>query len=427
MKQARRSFLKSIPVLATSAVTWPINTSLGNTEKPLLIDFSDNILQEHGEVWDVVRLAFRHTPNIINLNNGAISPQPIMVEQAFEAANRKHNLLPAKHLISKAEEKREIVREQLALMGGCSPNELALTRNATEALTNIIKGLPLTTGDEVVVSSYDYPHTLNAWKQRATREGIVLKWVDISLPSADEAAIVECYQKAVTERTKLIMVTHMMSWNGQIMPVEKITTLAHSQGVEVMVDAAHSFCHLDFKLSDLTCDYLGASLHKWLCAPFGSGLMYIKEAKIEKMFPLFAAFDFIKKTDIRKFEINGTRPIATEEAILEALVFHHQIGSTKKQVRLHFLKEYWTTKVTNLPKVSLLTDLSPIASCGMATFGIEGFTPKQLYETLKERFGIYTSAIYHPLVPGVRVSPHIYTSLEELDKLVNAVEELVNK
>ena len=424
MKQARRTFLKKMPFLATTALTLPLNSTFGCTEKAQASRFP-NIGEDENKIWKEVRKAFPHTPNIINLNNGAVSPHPTVVQQAFETVQREHNLLPAKHLITQAKEKREKVRKQLAQMAGCSSNEIALTRNATEALTTIIKGLPLEKGDEVILSSYDYPHTINAWRQRATREGIVLKWVDLNLPSADEAAIVKSYQKAMTKRTKLVMVTHMISWNGQIMPVKKIMNIAHQQGVEVMVDAAHSFAHLDFKINDLNCDYLGTSLHKWLCAPFGSGMLYIKQDKIDKVFPLFEAFPHIKKTDIRKFEISGTRPTSTEETISEALAFHTKIGSARKQARLHFLKTYWTKKVAKLPKVILLTDLSPTASCGMASFGIEGFTPTQLYETLKNRYGIYTSAIYHSKVSGVRVSPHIYANLKDLDCLVEAVEDLV--
>ena len=231
MKQERRTFLKRIPVLATTALTIPLNSALGKTEKRPPIDFSNLPSGDTEKLWEKVREAFPHTPNIINLNNGAVSPHPIAVQQAFENAHLKHNLLPAKHLITQAAEKREVVREQLAQMAGCSSNEIALTRNATEALTTIIKGIPLEKGDEIVVSSYDYPHTLNAWKQRAAREGLVLKWVDLYLP-ADENAIIESYQKAMTERTKMVMVTHMISWNGQLMPVKNIVAIAKSKALK---------------------------------------------------------------------------------------------------------------------------------------------------------------------------------------------------
>ena len=207
------------------------------------------------------------------------------------------------------------------------------------------------------------------------------------------------------------------------MPVQKIAEAAKSEGIEVMIDAAHSLAQLELDLATLSCDYLGASLHKWLCAPFGSGILYINKAKISKVYPLFAPFESIKKTDIRKFEITGTCPISTIEAIVPAVELHRKIGPVRKRERLHFLKKYWLKRVEKLRGISLWTHPAPNASCAMATFGIEGYTPQRLYEMLKNRYGIYTSPIYHSLVPGVRVSPHIYTNLTDLDRLVNAVEE----
>ena len=419
MLSQRRSFLKKITTFATSSVVPGFLASASSCEqhtKPETALIHDK--------WASVRNSFRPNQDAINLNNGAVSPFPVPVQKALEIHQLFGNALPAENLVEQRKNKLEVVRKKLATFAGCLQEEIAFTRNATEALDNLIYGIPLNAGDEVVVSGYDYPHMLNAWKKRAKQDGIVLKWVDLQLPSDDEQAMVNSYKKAFTNRTKIVMLTHIISWNGQLLPVQKITEVAQSRGIEVLVDGAHSFSQLNFRIPELGCDYFGTSLHKWLCAPFGTGMLFVKKDKIEKINPIFAPFENTNTNDIRKFEIIGTTPLAPFQAISAAIDFNTEIGKAEKQQRLHFLKKYWLEKVADLPKVQLLTHPSPISSCGMASIGIEGFSPQALYQSLKKNYGIYTSAIYHTLVPGVRISPHIYTTTEELDKLVRALEEL---
>ena len=238
-------------------------------------------------------------------------------------------------------------------LSGCDPEEVAINRNSSEGLETVIFGLQLKAGDEVVAAKQDYPNMVNAYKQREMRDGIKMVWINLELPSEDENYLVQQYVKAFTPKTKVVHITHIINWNGQILPVKKIAQEAHKRGIEVIVDGAHSFAHFDFKITDLDCDYFASSLHKWLYAPIGSGMMYVRKDKIKNIYPLFATSDDPLKDDIRKFENLGTRPFFIEQAIGKALEFHEMIGSERKEKRLHYLKNYWMEKVKDIPKVKL--------------------------------------------------------------------------
>jgi selenocysteine lyase/cysteine desulfurase len=283
-------------------------------------------------------------------------------------------------------------------------------------------------GDEVVLSKQDYPNMVNAWKQREKRDGIKLVWIDLKVPSEDAEALVHQFTSAFTDRTKIVHITHVINWNGQILPARDIARKAHEKGIEVLVDGAHSFAHFEYKIPDLECDYFGTSLHKWLCAPLGSGMLYIKKEKIKDIWPLLSN-DNPNSDDIRKFESLGTRNMASEMAISTAIDFHYTIGSKRKEDRLRFLKNYWAEKAEKMPGVKILTPLKPQYSCALAIFSIDGMTTGDLENKLLSKYKIHTSPIGWELgnIHGVRVTPNVYTSTRELDILVNAIEEIAKK
>lgn len=375
------------------------------------------------EFWYYVQQAYTCSANIINLNNGGVSPQPRVVQEAVEHYNRLSNEAPSYYMWRILDQGREPLRMKLAGLAGCSPEELAVNRNSSEALETVIFGLRLQAGDEVVLTKQDYPNMINAWKQRAHRDGVVLKWLDFQFPIEDKQEIVRTFAKAFTEKTKVVHITHMINWMGQILPVKEIAEEARKLGIEVLVDAAHTFAHLDYKIPDLGCDYFGTSLHKWLCAPFGSGLLYVKKDKISKLYPLFAAND-PESDDIRKFENLGTRSFAIEQAVGQAVNFHQMIGAERKQQRLHFLKKYWTERVLAFPKVSIGTSLHPDFSCAISLLRIDGKTPEEVHHFLFNNYKIHTVPINWENIHGVRITPNVYTTLTDLDRLVRAVEEL---
>jgi selenocysteine lyase/cysteine desulfurase len=378
---------------------------------------------QNEDYWSVIQRGYSVSPQIINLNNGGVSPAPIVVQQAVERYNTMTNEGPSYFMWQILDQGREPLRQSLARLAGVSAEEIAINRNSTEALNTIILGMPLKAGDEVVGCKYDYPNMMNAYRQRAAREGIVYKQIDLSLPMEDNAAIVKAYEQAITPQTKLIHVTHMVNWMGQLMPVREISDMAHAHGIEVIADGAHSFGLLDFKIADLHCDYFGTSLHKFLSAPIGSGMMWVKRDKIAKIWPLTSSAE-PHSSDIRKFESLGTRSFPIEQGIGEAINFHEAIGSKRKQERIFYLKNYWATRAKEIPGVKLHTSLDPRFSCAICGVSIDGITPGQLTSTLFSKYKIHTVGIDYESVHSVRVTPHVYTRVDDLDKFVGALGEI---
>ena len=389
---------------------------------PSLLRCSSPVTSLDENFWQQIRSQFIISKDLINLNNGGVSPQPLPVQKAHEENLKLCNNGPSFYMWRQLDKQREPLRQRLANTFGCAPTELAINRNTTEGLNTIIAGLPLKAGDKVVLSKYDYPNMMNAWKQRATRDGIVLKWVDFQLPEEDENTVVAKFKAAITSRTKLVHITHILNWTGQILPAKKIAAMARQAGAEVLLDASHSFVHIDYKLSDLDVDYAAASLHKWLCAPFGTGIMYIRKEKIAKVWPAFSA-PLPEDDNIGKFECIGTRSFAAEMAAAAALDFHENIGMNRKTERLRFLKNYWCNAIKDLPKVKLYTSLRDEFSAGIATFGIAGKDAGEIENYLLKQYNIHTSVVKHEALNGVRISPNVYTSTRELDLLIKGIKE----
>lgn len=378
------------------------------------------------DFWGWIKAQYTVSPNLLNLNNGGVSPQPKTVQDAHIKYYQLCNEGPSYYMWRILDQGREALREKLAELAGCSPEEIAINRNSTEGLNTTIFGLNLKPGDEVVTSKMDYPNMINAWKQREKRDGVVVKRIDLALPEEDDSKVVKQFTDQFTGKTKLVHITHMVNWSGNILPARMIADEAKKKGIEVLADTAHSFAQIDFKFYDLNCDYAGVSLHKWLCAPFGSGLLYIKKEKIKNIWPLLSAPDTQKEDDIRKFENLGTRSFASEMAIGTAVDFHNVIGSKRKEERLRFLKNYWVEKVSKNPKVKIHTSSSPKHSCALALFSIEGWKPEDIEKILLDKYKIHVITINWEYIHGLRVTPSVYTSLKDLDRFVKAVGEIAS-
>jgi len=377
------------------------------------------------EYWKSIQRAYTVSPNIINLNNAGVSPQTFQVQEMLDKYVRTSNEAPSYFMWRELDMGREPLREKLAALAGCSPEEIAINRNATEALETIIFGLNLKEGDEVVLSKQDYPNMMNAWKLREKRHGIKLVWLDLDLPNESDEYFVNTYSSAVTDKTKVVYITHCINWNGQFVPVRKMADAVRKKNpnAEVVCDTAQSFCHVDFSYTDLGVDYSGTSLHKWLCAPFGSGMMYVKKDKIKNIWPLFAN-DKPDSTDIRKFEALGTRSFPIEQAIGYAINFHNEIGSARKEARLRYLKNYWSEQVKDVPRVKLYTSLKKEYSCGIGSFYVEGETLQDIDKKLWEKYKIHAVGITIEHFKHIRVSPQVYTTLYDLDKLVRCIKDI---
>ena len=419
---SRRKFFSHMGTIAGTLATLPFFQS--DSGKALLEALARQPGTTDEDFWRLIQQAYTVSPTILNLNNGGVSPSPKVVQEAVERYNRLSNEAPSYYMWRILDKGREPLRAQLAGLLGSSPEEVAINRNASEALETVIFGLQLKAGDEVVLSKYDYPNMMNAWKQRAHRDGVVLKWVDLDLPMEEESAIADRYISQFTDKTRVVHLTHMINWNGQVLPVRTIAEQARARDIDVMVDAAHSFVHLDFKVEELQCDYLGTSLHKWLCAPFGSGLLYVRQPKIEAIYPLFAAPEPDSR-DIRKFEHLGTRSFAIEQAIGQAVQFHKLIGSARKEARLKYLRTYWLDQVRDLPGFRSYTPENPDLAGAIANVGFGNRDAGELYDHLFKKYKIHTVAIKWEGINGVRITPNVYTLAEDLDRLVLAIKDYV--
>ncbi len=430
MASDRRSFLRQAATLAgafsTNSLFEQAHAAAFSAAGARLAGRNSLEAAQDEDYWAVIQRAYSVNPNLINLNNGGVSPAPIVVQQAVERYNQLANEGPSYYMWRIMDQGREPLREKLAALAGAQAGEIAINRNSTEALNTVIYGLDMKAGDEVIGTKQDYPNMIQAYRQRAMRDGIVYKQLSFDFPVEDDAAIVKAYEQAITPRTRLIHVTHMVNWVGQVMPVRKIADMAHAHGVEVLADGAHSFGLMEFKVPELGCDYFGTSLHKFLSAPIGTGMLWIKADKIDKVWPL-TCNGAPRSGDIRKFETLGTRSFPLEQGIGEAINFHMGIGPARKQARIGYLKNYWASRAQAMPKVKLHTSLNLKYSCAICGVSVDGMTPSQLENALFDGYKIHTVGIVWENIQCVRVTPHVYTSIADLDKLVRALGEISAK
>jgi selenocysteine lyase/cysteine desulfurase len=374
--------------------------------------------------WREIQHSFTVDRSIINLNNGGVSPSPRAVQDAMRRYLEYSNEAPTYTMWRILEPQIEGVRRGLAASFGCDPEEMAITRNASESLEICIFGLDLKPGDEVLTTTQDYPRMLTSWRQRERRDGIKLKMISFPVPPPSVDDLYERFERAITPRTKVILVCHITNLTGQIFPVKRICRLGRERGIEVIVDGAHAFAHFPFRHVDLDCDYYGTSLHKWLLAPHGTGFLYVRRSKIRGLWPLMAA-DRKQDEDIRKFEEIGTHPAANHNAIAEALTFHNGIGIERKAARLRHLKDRWARRLEQNKGVRILTPFDPAQSCGLANFSIDGMDHGKLGTHLWERYRINVTPIGHEEFSGIRVTPNVYTTLDEIDTFCEAVERVI--
>jgi len=374
--------------------------------------------------WREVQQAFTVDRSIINLNNGGVSPSPRLVQEAMRRDLEYSNEAPVYTMWKVLEPQIESVRARLAASFGCDPEEMAITRNASESLEICILGLELEAGDEVLTTNQDYPRMLTTWRQRERREGIVLRTISFPVPPPSPDDLVRRFEQAITPRTKVIMLCHITNLTGQIFPVARICELGRERGIEVIVDGAHAYAHFPFTLADLGCDYYGTSLHKWLLAPHGTGFLYVRKAKIPALWPMMAAPPAMD-ADIRKYEEIGTHPAANHLAIAEALTFHEAIGGERKAARLRYLRDRWARRLEGQKGIRMLTSFDPAQSCGLANVSLDGVDPRALAEHLWQRRRVIVTPIVHEEFQGLRVTPNVYTTLDEVDTFAEEMERVI--
>ncbi len=336
---------------------------------------------------------------------------------------RAINVEASHYMRTRMEGDRLRVRRMLAAFAGCVPEELIITRNTTESLDTVINGFDWKHNDEAVMANQDYDAMIDMFGLQARRHGIVNRFIDIPMNPASDNEIVQTYANALTPKTRLLMLSHMVNITGHILPVRAICDMAHARGVQVMVDGAHSFAHLNFRIPDLHCDYFGASLHKWLATPLGAGILYVRQDRITDLSPMYAD-DSVPRSDILKLNHTGTHPVHTDLTIERSIAFHEMLGSARKEARLRYLQQYWTRQVRGFGTSVMNTPADPARSCAIANVGVRGLAPDDLARILLDDYGVFTVAIDGAGVHGVRVTPQVYTSTAELDVLVRALRSL---
>ncbi|MEP5610646.1 MAG: aminotransferase class V-fold PLP-dependent enzyme [Cyclobacteriaceae bacterium] len=418
----KRTFLKKF--LALGAVATP-----GASTFAQLLSSVENMpanqLASNQEFWTNIRAGYKLKSDYINLENGYYCFMPQETLNHFIEHVKEVNYQGSWYMRTVQWENKDATAARLARMGGCNPEEVVITRNATESLDLVITGKDWKPGDEAVMAEQDYGAMLNQFKLAEKRYGIVNKIISVpNHPTSDEE-IVDLYTSAITPKTKLLMVCHIINITGQILPIRKICDMAHSKGVEVLVDGAHAFGHFEFNIPDLDCDYYGSSLHKWLSTPLGAGLLYVKKGNVDEVWPLFAEGERDPE-DIHSLNHIGTHPVHTDLAINNAIDYHEAIGGARKEARMRYLQTYWTSRVRDIPGVIVNTPKDPTRHCGIGNVGIEGMKPHDFAKTLLDKYNIYTVAIDGANVFGCRISPNIYTTPAELDVLVKACKELAS-
>jgi selenocysteine lyase/cysteine desulfurase len=375
--------------------------------------------------WAEIARAFDVDRTLINLNNGGCSPAPAHVMEAMIRDLRFSNEIPVYHMWTVLEPRIESCRRELAAEFGCDPEEMAITRNASESLETLIMGIDLKPGDEVVYTTQNYPRMITSWEQRARREGIVVKPITFPVPPQSGGDVVAKFRAAITPRTRVFEVTHITNLTGQILPVRDIVRLGREHGIETYVDGAHAFAQFPFKRDDLECDYYATSLHKWLFAPIGTGFLYVRKAKQKSIWPLMAAPPKMDE-DIRKYEEIGTHPAANHNAIAVAIAFHRGIGAERKAARLRLLRDRWAKRLAAAdPRFKVLTPLNDTESCGIGLIHSEGLDTEKLQAHLWDKHRIMTTPIVHPEFNGLRITPNVYTTLDEVDAFSDRMERLM--
>jgi selenocysteine lyase/cysteine desulfurase len=418
----KRTFIKNISLLGITPAFSHLEKWVAKHEHIM-----PETLASNEDFWEGIRKGYRLKPDYINLENGYYCFLAEEVLEQFISHVREVNYQGSYYMRTKRFDDNKAMAEKLAVLAGCYKEELVITRNATESLDLVIGGTHWQAGDEAVMAEQDYGSMLDMFKLVAKRHEVINKVVSVPNHPASDEEIVDLYANAITAKTKLLMVCHMINITGQILPVKKICDMAHSKGVKVLVDGAHAFAHFNFSIPDLHCDYYGTSLHKWLSVPLGAGFLYVKKENIAGIWPLLSESPDLKEDDIHRLNHIGTPPVHTDLSIANAIDYYLKIGADRKEARLRYLQHYWTDKVRTLENVIVNTPAEKERSCGIANVGIRGMKPADLADVLMKKYKIYTVAIDYANVHGCRITPNVYTTPGELDQLVKALSELAEK
>ncbi|MBN4084732.1 aminotransferase class V-fold PLP-dependent enzyme [Flavobacteriaceae bacterium AH-315-B10] len=418
----KRDFIKNISLAALGTPLYLSNISSWASE---IEHIPISTLAKQDDFWLKIRQDYKLKPDYINLESGYYNIIPTATLNGMVEHAKMVNYEGSYYMRTVQRDNKKRMAQKLAELVGCTSKNVVITRNTTESLDLVIKGFPWKKGDEAVFAEQDYGAMKIMFDQVSKRYGMINKIVSIpNHPKSDEE-IVDIYANAITSNTKLLMVCHMINITGHILPIKKICKMAHKRGVQVMVDGAHCVGHFQFNMEDLDCDYYGSSLHKWLAVPLGTGLLYVKDEHIDTLWPIFAEFER-EPGDISRLNHTGTHPVYHDLSIENAIDYYNMLGAERKETRLRYLKEYWTSQVRNHPNIIVNTPKEKHKSCGIANVGIKTMKPSELAKRLMDEYKIFTVAIDYANVKGCRITPNVFTLTKELDVFVKALKEMAS-
>lgn len=416
----KRNFIKTLGALSVSSLV-----PASELTKIKSVSYSLPNTKSDEELWSTVRSHYTLKDDYINLESGYYSIIPNPVLEHFIKHVKHVNIEGSYYMRNDLNKNKDRVITELAKLVGSTSDQIGITRNATESLDLVISGFQWERGDEAIYAKQDYGTMKEMFEQISSRYGVKTKIVSVPNHPKNDEEIVSIYESQITDKTKLIMICHMINITGQILPVKKICEMAHSYGVEVMVDGAHCVGHFDFSIDEFNCDYYGSSLHKWLATPLGAGLLYVNKNNTHKIWPLLANGNTNKK-DIKRLNHIGTHPVHTDLAISNSIDYTNWIGMKKKEKRLRYLQRYWSDKLRTIENVIVNTPKDLNRSCGIGNVGLSNMSPSQMSNILFEKYKIFTVAIDYANVKGCRISPNIFTTTNELDQFISAVKEMAN-
>jgi len=418
----KRDFLKNLSLAALAA---PLSLGSMRSWAAEIEHIPVRTLAKTDDFWLKVRQDYKLKPDYINLESGYYNIIPTPTLDSMISHAKMVNYEGSYYMRTVQWDNKTRMAQKLAELVGCSSKNVIITRNATESLNMVIMGFPWKKGDEAVFADQDYGAMKIMFDQVSERYGMVNKVISVpNHPKSDEE-IVEIYAKAISHKTKLLMVCHMVNITGQILPIKKICQMAHKRGVQVMVDGAHCVGHFEFNIEDLECDYYGSSLHKWLAVPLGTGMLYVNDKQIKTLWPIFAEYNR-KPDDITRLNHTGTHPVHHDLSIESAIDYYNMLGGARKEARLRYLQEYWSAQVRNHPNIAVNTPVESHRACGIANVGIKSMKPAELAKRLMDEYSIFTVAIDYANVQGCRISPNVFTLTKELDVFVKALLEMAN-
>jgi selenocysteine lyase/cysteine desulfurase len=420
MKGTRRSFISGVVTAAGGAAllaTTDLKASVDGAESLAAASSSAQLADDY---WRLVQSQFRLEPGLVYLNNASLGPSPASVADATEAFRRKLDAFPSRFMWGGWSQEFETVRSKAGALLGASAEEIALIHNTTEGMNLVAFSLDLTAGDEVIVADHEHTSGTIPWQYWQEPKGVKLVRPTLPILPRSPDEIVEVYRRAITPRTRVISMCHVVNTNGMILPVKEISEMARARGILVAVDGAQAPGMINLDLHDLGCDFYAASSHKWLFSPKGVGIFYSRRESQALLKPLIVCRGW-DDPSIRRLENYNTRNLPEVLGLGVAFDFQNLLGPDRRQARIYELKKYLRDRVTDDPAFVIKTPAADNLSAGITTIEVQGHEVREVAKALAERHRIDCRPVTTHGLNGLRISLSVFNCEDQIDLLVKAL------